>query len=151
MNYPNYPQYQPYFNAYQYQPATSPIQQVQQPITQTAPNYSAQQGLNGKYVDSIESVKATDIMTDGSIMFFPCTDGKTIYTKQLQNDGTSRIVVYTAQTPQTEENKPSVTEIIDGKLKTFREDILGGFDELNDRFDKIERQLKLKTTRSKEE
>lgn len=155
MNYPAYPQYQQYFNPnpYQFQPNMPPVQQpqmpqVQQPMQQ---QYSAQQGLNGKYVDSIESVKATDVMMDGSIMFFPATDGKTIYTKQLQSDGTSRITTYTAETPQAEENKPSMTDILDGRLKTFREDILGGFDEINERFDKIERQLKPKTTRGKEE
>lgn len=156
MNYPAYPQYQQYFNPnqYQYQPNMMPpvqqpqMAQVQQPMQQ---QYGAQQGLNGKYVDSIESVKATDVMMDGSIMFFPATDGKTIYTKQLQSDGTSRITTYTAETPQAEESKPSVTDILDGRLKAFREDILGGFDEINERFDKIERQLKPKTTRGKDE
>ena len=156
MNYPAYPQYQQYFNPnpYQYQPNMMPpvqqpqMAQVQQPMQQ---QYGAQQGLNGKYVDSIESVKATDVMMDGSIMFFPATDGKTIYTKQLQSDGTSRITTYTAETPQTEESKPSVTDILDGRLKTFRDDIFNGFDEINERFDKIERQLKPKTTRGKDE
>lgn len=51
-------------------------------------------GLQGKLVDSIDVVKAMDIPFDGSISFFPLTDGSAIVTKQLQNDGTSKTVVY---------------------------------------------------------
>lgn len=153
MPYPNYPQYQPYMQPYpQY---TQPYQQMQQPIntmqqtqTQAATYTTMPQVLNGKFVDSIESVKATDVMMDGSVMYFPATDGKTIYTKQLQGDGTSRILTFAlVDQSQDTEKQPSVSEIIDGRFKAFRDDIFSGFDEINDRFDKIERQLKPKNTR----
>ena len=51
-------------------------------------------GLQGKVVDSLEVVKATDIPYDGSISYFPLTDGSAIITKQLQQDGTSKVIVY---------------------------------------------------------
>ena len=157
MTYPNYPQYQQYMNPYQYQQPYQPMQPTVQPaqvqpVQNTVQPYSNSQVLNGKFVDSIESVKATDVMMDGSVMYFPATDGKTIYTKQLQGDGTSRILTFSLM-DQTgpEEKQPSVTEIIDGRFKTFRDDIFSGFEEINDRFDKIERQLKPKTPRGGKE
>lgn len=153
MPYPTYPQYQQYPSYQQYQPYPQiqqpQVPQVQVPQVQSVqtPAYTAPQGLNGKFVDSIESVKATDVMMDGSVMYFPVTDGKTIYTKQLQGDGTSKILAFAlVDQTQESENTLNVTDIIDKKLKTFRDDILGGFEDINDRFDKIERQLKPKTT-----
>ena len=99
--YPNpyyFPPYQPMDRPAQYQPTYQPTYQYQ-PQQLTAP--AVPQALNGKFVDSIESVKATDVMMDGSIMFFPATDGKAIYTKQLQADGTSKVTTYTvAEAPQ---------------------------------------------------
>lgn len=51
-------------------------------------------GLQGKSVDSIDVVKAMDIPLDGSISYFPLTDGTAILTKQLQSDGTSKTIIY---------------------------------------------------------
>lgn len=67
-----------------------------QPMYQTQPVYQGMmnQGIQGKVVDNIDVVKATEIALDGSISYFPITDGSAIVTKQLQTDGTSRIVVY---------------------------------------------------------
>lgn len=153
MTYPNYPQYQQYMNPYQqYQQMQQNIQPIQ-PMQAPATTYpSAPQVLNGKFVDSIESVKATDVMMDGSVMYFPATDGKTIYTKQLQGDGTSRILTFSlVDQAQEAEKQPSVTEIIDGRFKAFRDDVMAGFEDINDRFDKIERQLKPKASRGGKE
>lgn len=50
--------------------------------------------LNGKIVESMEMVKATEIPMDGSISYFPQADNSIIYTKQLQNDGTTKIICY---------------------------------------------------------
>lgn len=151
MTYPTYHQYQPYQAFAQYQPYQQmqqpQIPQVQTPQIQTpTPAYSTVQGLNGKFVDSVESVKATDVMMDGSVMYFPATDGKTIYTKQLQGDGTSRILTFALVDQGTEaEKQPDVADVIDSKFKAFRDDILTGFEDINDRFDKIERKLNAKT------
>lgn len=80
-----YPQmYTPNF-AQMYQP------QMYQPVPS---------GIQGKIVDNVDVVKATEISLDGSVNYFPLADGSAIVTKQLQADGTSKIVVY----------KPTVNE-----------------------------------------
>lgn len=146
VQYPTYPY--PTYSPYQNQmPNNQPMMNNAPPAMQYQPQNAApvqqMNGLNGKFVDSIESVKATDVMMDGSIMFFPATDGKAIYTKQLQADGTSRVLTYTvAEQAQTEDNKPSILEAVESRLTAFQRDINSGFEEISDRFDRIDRQLK---------
>ena len=81
------------FNPY-YQQRFQPM--PQQPIEQVTVNTAVQSRslLNGKSVDSLDVVKAMDIPLDGSVSYFPLTDGSAIVTKQLQMDGTSKTVVY---------------------------------------------------------
>ena len=84
-------QYQRQFNPqqYQYNPQIEQFQpNNQQTYRQNAPT------LQGKSVDNIDVVKAMDIPLDGSISYFPIADGSAIVTKQLQADGTSRMIVY---------------------------------------------------------
>ena len=50
--------------------------------------------MQGKSVESLEVAKAIDIPIDGSISYFPLTDGSAIITKQLQMDGKSKTVIY---------------------------------------------------------
>ena len=72
-----------YYNPYQ-QYYTPPYQQ----------QYVKPVALQGKIIDNIEVVKAVDIPLDGSTSYFPLADGSAIVSKQLQQDGTSRIVIY---------------------------------------------------------
>ena len=112
MNYTN-----PYFNNYQpnmqYGNQFYQSQQMQQPIQQ---RMQLEQFMNnkpitlqGKIVDNVDVVKATDIPLDGSISYFPITDGSAIVTKQLQQDGTSKIIVYK---PTEDKNVDNVTAFI---------------------------------------
>lgn len=72
-----------------------PFVQPQQYQPQTQPSYQMQPtGIQGKTVDSLEVVKAMDIPLDGSISYFPLVDGTAIVTKQLQQDGTSKTVIF---------------------------------------------------------
>lgn len=90
--------YNPYYGQQNYtQPRYQPIE----------PQYLSQQpkGLLGKSVDSVDVVKAIDIPLDGSVSYFPLTDGSAIVTKQLQMDGTSKIMVYKPMIEQKEEVK----------------------------------------------
>lgn len=73
------PMYQPNYNQMS--------QMYAQPIYQPA-------GINGRIVDNIEVVKATEISLDGSVNYFPIADGSAIVTKQLQPDGTSKMMIY---------------------------------------------------------
>lgn len=71
-----------------YQPNYNQLSQMYpQPVYQ--PN-----GINGRIVDNIEVVKATEISLDGSVNYFPIADGSAIVTKQLQPDGTSKMMIY---------------------------------------------------------
>lgn len=78
-----------YNNPYQYYAPPNYGQQNMQPQMNIQPK-----NLQGKQVDNIDVVKATEIPFDGSISYFPLTDGTAILTKQLMQDGTSRINVY---------------------------------------------------------
>lgn len=107
-----YPQAYPNYNNY--------VQQDRQP------NYRPQNinpinqnnnFLQGKVVDSIEVIRAMEIPLDGSITFFPLADGTAIVTKQLQNDGTSKIVTYK---PLLDDNIPK--EKIEEKVYVTEEE-----------------------------
>ncbi len=127
----------------QYQPqATDYMSQMQN-------TYQKPIILQGKSVDNIEVVKATDIPLDGSISYFPLVDGSSIVTKQLMQDGTSRMIVYkpveTTPKANTTENKEIyVTEKqLDEKLKTFNNE------ELKQEIEKLKKQIKDLTNNSK--
>lgn len=75
------PYYNPYFN-------TQQSQAIPQPVPMKYNN------LQGKSIDNLEVVKAMDIPLDGSVSYFPLADGTAIVTKQLQQDGTSKITIY---------------------------------------------------------
>lgn len=104
--------YNPYYNYMQPQiprvdtPFTQPP--TQQPVQ---PMYKQNIGLQGKSVDSLEVVKAMDIPLDGSVSYFPLLDGSAIITKQLQQDGTSKMVIFKPIDGTTEPNNPKyITE-----------------------------------------
>ena len=85
---------QPMQQVVQQVPKTQPMEQQYAPQFIQQPMYKSQLGLQGKSVDNIEVVKATDIPLDGSISYFPLTDGTAIVTKQLKPDGTSDTRIY---------------------------------------------------------
>ena len=111
---------QPYMNPYYFQnnqafqqqqmynpmaPYQDRLAQLQSQYNQQPPyNQMAQQaqpiGLNGEVVDSIDVVKAKNVDMSGNVTFYPKSDMTEIYTKQLQSDGTSRIVTYRAVQPE---------------------------------------------------
>ena len=117
----------------------------QQPMQLTKPNY-----LLGKSVDNIDVVKATDIPLDGSRSYFPLTDGSAIVSKQLQNDGTSKIIVYK---PVQEDRKEEVQYATIDDLQEAINDIdLSDIQDLKDDIKEIKKQLKeFKIKKSKDE
>ena len=134
----------PYYNQGQrFQPM--PMQQIgNQPMTQTyiqpVQQPTSQVGLLGKSVESMDVVKAMDIPLDGSISYFPLTDGSAIVTKQLQNDGTSKIVVYK---PEKEEKKSEQNFVT---FEQLQEEIskldFADIEDLRDELKEIKKQLK---------
>lgn len=86
-----------YTNFQQYQRPVQPMQPMEQfnnNISQNQASYKQPAGLQGKIVDSVDVVKAMDIPLDGSISYFPLSDGTGIVTKQLQQDGTSKTILF---------------------------------------------------------
>ena len=98
------------------------MQQPQQPIQPIQP-ITTNLGLQGKSVDSLDVVKAMDIPLDGSVSYFPLTNGTAIITKQLQQDGTSKTIIY--KPIQEEEKKEEV------KIDYLTKDDLSVFAENN--------------------
>lgn len=120
--------YNPYLNQYYGTQQINRPQPMEMPMqTQNAPQMALnrQNMLYGKQVDSLEVVKAIDIPLDGSISYFPLANGSAIVTKQLQQDGTSKITIYEPKT-QKEDMKFATIEDIDKRLEKL------GFSEIDD-------------------
>ena len=132
--------YNPYYHQQRFQNVEQPNQQPiiptdQQSIQLTKPSY-----LLGKSVDNIDVVRATDIPLDGSISYFPLTDGSAIVSKQLQNDGTSKIVVYK---PAQEEKKDTIQFATLDDIQDAINDLdLSDIQDLKDEIKDIKKQLK---------
>lgn len=116
--------YNPYYNQPQ---RFQPVEPITQPIntmnTQTyipSTTNNNHIGLLGKSVESIDVVKAMDIPLDGSTSYFPLTDGSAIVTKKIQNDGTSKTIVYKPVEEESKSQPVYVTmEDVEKKMKEF--------------------------------
>ena len=141
---PYYPQQQRFQNVEQ-QNQQPMMTTYQPPIQLTKPTT-----LLGKAVESIDVVKATDIPLDGSISYFPITDGSAIVSKQLQNDGTSKIIVYK---PAKEDKKETIQfATLDDLQEAIGEIDLSDIQDLKDEIKEIKKQLKeLKPKKTKED
>lgn len=148
----------PYFNPMQtYMPNQNmykPLEQSIQPnATQTytpSTQFNKPAGLLGKSVDSIEVVKATDIPLDGSVSYFPLTDGSAIVTKQLMQDGTSKTIIYK---PTEEEQKETPKYVTSEELKESIKNIdLSDIDDLKDDIKELRQEIKdLKKSKKKDD
>lgn len=128
-------------NSYMQQPIAPQYQpQATDYMGQMQNTYQKPLGLQGKTVDNIEVVKATDIPLDGSISYFPLVDGSSIITKQLQADGTSKIVVYKpieTKQPKQEIQETYITEKeLEKKLSKLDNT------EIKEEIEKIKKQIK---------
>ena len=97
-------------------------------------------GLNGEVVDSIDVVKAKNVDMSGNVTFYPKADLSEIYTKQLQLDGTSRIVTYRAvmpETPSQKENKQDYNVDVVGMFGQLKTDLLQEISDLKDMVNQI--------------
>lgn len=132
--------YNPYLNQYygtqqinRPQPMEMSMQQ------QTPPQMGLNRAfLNGKQVESIDIVKNLEIPLDGSISYFPLVNGTAIATKQLMQDGTSKITIYE---PKTQKNdiKFATIEDIDKRLEKLD---FNEIDDLKDDLEGLKKELK---------
>ena len=133
-----YNQYNPYTNRFYGQQQTNMPQPMEMPMAQQTIPQMAINRLNGKQVDSIEVVKATDISLDGSVNYFPLIDGSAIITKQLMKDGTSKLTIYEPKT-QKEDMKFATIEDIDKRLEKLD---FSEIDDLKDDLEDLKKELK---------
>lgn len=134
-------QYNPYMNRFYGQQQTNMPQSMEMPMQQqNTPQMvlNRQNMLYGKQVDSLEVVKAIDIPLDGSISYFPLANGSAIVTKQLQQDGTSKITIYEPKT-QKEDMKFATIEDIDKRLEKID---FSEIDDLKDDLEDLKKELK---------
>lgn len=134
------------YNPYYTQPQRfQPVESITQPInTQpyiqptTTNNHI---GLLGKSVESIDVVKAMDIPLDGSTSYFPLTDGSAIITKKIQNDGTSKTIVYKPVEEESKSQPVYVTmEDVEQKMKEF--DSNGEIKSVKEELKNLKKQIK---------
>ena len=119
------------------QPQPQPQMQPEMQFNQQ-PIYRQPAGLQGKSVDNVEVVKATDIPLDGSVSYFPLTDGSAIVTKQLQQDGTSKTIIYRPSNEKEEKDLPKYITVdeLDKAIKKIDNS------DLKDELKTIKRQIK---------
>lgn len=101
-------------------------------------------GIQGKSVDSIEVVKAMDIPLDGSISYFPLTDGTAIVTKQLMKDGSSKVLIYKPISTEESNTIPQYVTV-EEMNKAFSEFDISGLKDIKDVKDELKnlkRQLR---------
>ena len=117
-------------------------QRIQEQYQQTQPmQYTRPAVLQGKTVDNIEVVKAIDIPLDGSVSYFPLADGTAIVSKQLQQDGTSRLIVYKALTG--EEKQSETRYITENDLKAqFDYFNAKGIKDIRDEIKSLKKQIR---------
>lgn len=118
------------FNSYNQNPYFNPYFNTQPQQVSPAPmRYNT--GLQGKSIDNLEVVKAMDIPLDGSISYFPLVDGTAIVTKQLQQDGTSKITVFKPieADEATQQPKYATIEDIDNKINEIKMPDIKGLQE----------------------
>lgn len=134
-------QYNPYMNRFYGQQQTNIPQPMEMSMQQQNTPQMAlnrQNILYGKQVDSLEVVKAIDIPLDGSISYFPLANGSAIVTKQLQQDGTSKITIYEPKA-EKENVKYATIEDIDKRIEKID---FSEIDDLKDDLEDLKKELK---------
>ena len=120
-----------------FQPIDQLGQQFNNQYMSTIQQVNTQMNLLGKSVDSIDVVKAMDIPLDGSVSYFPLTDGSAIVTKKLQADGTSKTVIY----KPVEESKGDTKFLVMEDLENIINDI-NDMKDLKEQFSSVKKDIK---------
>ena len=135
-----YNQYNPYMNRFYGQQQANIPQPMDLSIQQqNTPQMGLNRAfLNGKQVESIDIVKSLEIPLDGSISYFPLVNGTAIATKQLMQDGTSKITIYEPKV-EKESVKYATIDDIDKRLEKLD---FNEIDDLKDDLEDLKKELK---------
>jgi len=94
----------------------------------------------GKIVDSIDTVKVTDIPMDGNAYYFPKADGSEVYAKKWLPNGSTEIKVYKKfEEPEVKEDpvKPFDFDLMESNL-------MDKLELINERISRLEKGLTIK-------
>lgn len=111
---PAFPQYAQPYGTVQYQPPSMPPQPVQQP-----------RGIAGRMVGAPSEIVPNEVPMDGSVAFFPTSDGSAIFAKAWNPNGTISTVQYApVGNDQHEEAGPTLADVL-SRLDDL-ESLIGG-------------------------
>lgn len=132
--------FNPYYQPMNNQPNFATPSAVNNQISAVNSAVNNRQVLNGKLVDSIEVVKATEASLDGSTAYYPLTDNSAIVTKKLLTDGTSKMTIYK---PVEEKDTPKVQyATMEDLKKSIKEIDLSDIDDLKDEIKELKSEIK---------
>lgn len=92
--------------------------------------------LNGQMVGSLDEVKGKDVDLSGNPTWYPKVDGTEVYRKQLQPDGTSKILTYQlSQDGMQEQPKQMVdADVLNTLLGQLKQDLMTEISGIKDMF-----------------
>ena len=128
-----------FLQSYQQSLQQQPMQMNQQPTTQQMI------GINGRVVQSVESINANEVPMDGSMAFFPKQDLSEIYVKGWNADGTIKTIVYKPYTaPKDNQAVNSMANAENAKFTLSDEStqlFLNKFEELSEKIGQLEERF----------
>lgn len=111
---PAFPQFAQPYGTVQYQPPQMPPQPLQQP-----------RGIAGRMVGAPSEIVPNEVPMDGSVAFFPTSDGSAIFAKAWNPNGTISTVQYApVGNDQPEEAGPTLADVL-SRLDDL-ESLIGG-------------------------
>lgn len=99
---------------YPYQPAPQPMPQYQQAYQPQMPQYQQKQfsPIAGRIVSNAEEITVQEVPTDGSIAWFPATDGSCVYGKRWTPDGNITTLRFVPEAVEPAQSAPDpITEL----------------------------------------
>ena len=82
--------------------------------------------LNGQMVGSLDEVKGKDVDLSGNPTWYPKVDGTEVYRKQLQPDGTSKILTYVLSNDGMQEQPKQMVDadVLNNLLGQLKQDLM---------------------------
>lgn len=118
--FPQYPQYQPVF-----QPQTPRPQSIQ-----------------GRTVGSLDEIQVQEVPTDGTVAWFPATDGSCVYGKRWTPDGNITTMRFVPEAQEPQAPKPDPLQVINDRISEL-------FELVEDLGDRLPMQVETKRQQAK--
>lgn len=90
--------------------------------------------LNGQMVGSLDEVKGKDVDLSGNPTWYPKVDGTEVYRKQLQPDGTSKILTYVLSNDGMQEQPKQMVDadVLNNLLGQLKQDLMAEISGIKD-------------------